>query len=117
MENFFQKYKNIALFLGIFVVLALGYWFFFGRSEEPTLASSNAVAGSSASRQSVVGQELLTLLLDLRAIHLDETLFADPAFQSLEDFGQELIPEAPGRRNPFAPIGNEPIENTSVENQ
>lgn len=66
-------------------------------SSGPLLSSGESV--------SPVSQELLVTLGNLRTIRLDETIFADPVFVSLSDFGVVIPPEAIGRRNPFAPIG------------
>ena len=48
--------------------------------------------------------ELVTTLLTLRAVTLNGTIFTDPAFMSLKDFGKEIVPEPVGRPNPFAPL-------------
>ena len=42
---------------------------------------------------------------NLRTIDLDNSLFKDPLFVSLSDFGVTIPPAAAGRRNPFAPVG------------
>jgi len=108
MGDLFAKYKNITLFVVILLVLFLGYWFFFRGGDSGTSVLVQNAPQAGESRQSEVGRELLVLLLDLKGIVLDERLFSDPAFRSLQDFGQELIPEAPGRPNPFAPLGVNP---------
>jgi hypothetical protein len=46
----------------------------------------------------------LVTLSNLRTIELDESIFQEPIFMSLSDFGVVIPPEAIGRRNPFAPI-------------
>jgi len=52
-----------------------------------------------------VERELLSTLLELRSLRLNEGIFNDPVFHSLRDFGQPLTPQPIGRNNPFAPIG------------
>jgi hypothetical protein len=51
------------------------------------------------------GEEMLIALNKLRAISFDQTLFSDPVFLSLVDFGTDIAPKPIGRPNPFAPIG------------
>jgi|TARA_Y100000310_G_scaffold345866_1_gene471944 hypothetical protein len=95
-----KKYKNILLFLGIFAALAVGYTMFFGDDGDGSLLVSEQPLGSPE-----IGRELLTTLLEIKSLSLDESLFASPAFTSLEDFSQELVSLPSGRANPFAPIG------------
>jgi hypothetical protein len=92
---------NKTLILGIFgagLLIWAYFMFFAGGSSGPLLTSS----GSSVSP---VTQELLVTLGNLRTIRLDETIFGDPVFESLSDFGVVIPPEAIGRRNPFEAIG------------
>jgi hypothetical protein len=98
MMNFFHRYQSIILFAGAVIVLYGGYVFFFAPTSEEAFTATQTVG--------VLGsdQELIALLLELKSIHLDDTLFMDPLFKSLEDFGKELVTEPVGRLNPFAPI-------------
>lgn len=100
--EFIKKYKNIVLSVVIIAIAAAGYTILFGKDGAGT-----ALLTSQRSDADVigVGEDVLDLLRQLRLIELDGTIFEDPAFQSLEDFSQELIPEPVGRDNPFAPIG------------
>ncbi|PIP86983.1 hypothetical protein COW81_02625 [Candidatus Campbellbacteria bacterium CG22_combo_CG10-13_8_21_14_all_36_13] len=52
-------------------------------------------------------QEIISLLLELRALKLDGELFASDSFKSLKDFSVKLDKEPVGRTNPFAPIGQD----------
>ncbi len=100
MMSFFTKFKK-WIGIGIAVVIAFFvYSYFFTGSPEPVLSSE-----SSTSTQSI-DQDLINLLLTLNAIKLDDSIFSDPAFQSLQDFGKDLVPEPVGRPNPFAPLGS-----------
>lgn len=89
--------KTLLGGLAASVLLILIYFMYFGGEEDPSLVSSG--------RTSPVSQELLVTLSNLRTIKLDETIFNDPIFTTLSDFGVVIPPEAIGRRNPFAPIG------------
>ncbi|MBV9349871.1 MAG: hypothetical protein JO026_03900 [Patescibacteria group bacterium] len=95
--------KRGTLIVIIIVLLAIGFFsysHFFGGSSEPLLATE------SGNGNPAVDQDLINLLLTLKNIRLDNSLFADPAYQSLQDFGKDLVPEPVGRPNPFAPLGN-----------
>jgi len=91
----FKEHK-IALLIGV-LILGIACYYVGGDSEEPHTASSNDINPHTA--------ELITSLTTLQTIDLDEKLFADPAFNSLTDFGVIIPPQEVGRRNPFAPVG------------
>ena len=108
MTVFFAKYKNIFIAIVIAVVVFFLYTRFFSSSDNDS--NSLLIAGSSGgtAQESVVGKEFLTVLLELRSIELDTSLFEDRAFLILKDFSQEVSPQPSGRPNPFLEIGNDP---------
>lgn len=96
----FKKYQN-AIFVIVALILAFfAYSYFFAGKETPVLMEE------TINPTAVADQDLISLLLELKAITLDESIFTDPTFMSLEDFSRELIPEPIGRPNPFAPLGS-----------
>ena len=83
------------------VVAALGLmYYFYSRGSSGELLTAE-------SQTSPVSQEILAILGNLRTIRLDNSVFADPLFLSLSDFGVTIPPAAAGRRNPFAPVGTD----------
>jgi len=99
MMNIISRYKNI-LIIGLVVVVAFfGYSFFFTNSSDTVLQKNTT--GASAT----IDNELIALLLQLKSLKLDDSIFSDTTFKSLEDFSQELVSEPVGRVNPFAPFG------------
>jgi hypothetical protein len=92
--------KKIIAGAAIVIVLFALYRIFFGGPEEAPL-SSETPSGLPAGEEG----DLLSLLLELRSITLSGAIFSDAAFQTLQDFTVNLVPEPVGRRNPFAPIG------------
>lgn len=55
-----------------------------------------------------LGRELLAALAKLKSTKLDTSIFDDPVFASLKDFGVEIAAQPVGRRNPFAAFGSTP---------
>lgn len=104
--------KKILLGIGIVAVLFVLYRVFFGGPEEAPL-SSETPSGLPAEQ----GGDLLSLLLELKSITLGDAIFADAAFQTLQDFTVKLAPEPIGRRNPFAPIGAVETANSGTTTQ
>jgi hypothetical protein len=122
MQALIQKHKNLFLAGGIFVLLGGGYYVFFGTTGAPDSGSVRVPGGIPVGPGAGLGEgatpaftpenarietELVSELLRLRSIKLDNRIFTDVAFQSLEDFGQELVAEPIGRINPFAPVGTQ----------
>ena len=110
------KVKNIIIFVSIGVILVLAYIFFIkGKPEEPSLITSeNSVVpdgntgGAGDLGNTSVGADFLNLLLSIKSIKLNDSIFADPAFATLRDSSITLIQEGnEGRPNPFAPIGSD----------
>lgn len=99
MMNLLKRYQGVIGILAIAIAGFIAYSVFFKGSDAPPLSQEDVSAAKSA-----VDQELIALLLTLKTITLDTALFDDPAFKSLKDFSQELVPEPVGRPNPFAPL-------------
>jgi hypothetical protein len=92
----FLKKNKMTILGGLGMVAALYvYLNYFGSSSAPLTATNpDQISG-----------DLLVTLNSLHTIKLDQTIFADPVFVSLSDFGLPLGTQAAGRRNPFAPVG------------
>lgn len=105
--------KNIIIGVIAVGLLILGYIFFSNSSSTDTaLTSSSGEAGTTATttqgEQDKLSQDFVTMLLGVKSIKLDDTIFSDPAFTSLRDSSILLVPDGTeGRPNPFAPIGFE----------
>lgn len=84
-----------AAVLGLFAVL---YFFVFSGGANTPLLTETEVGN-----ETIVTQELLVTLSNLRAIELSSAIFTDPVFASLTDFGVVIPQEPVGRRNPFVP--------------
>ena len=117
------KIKNIIIFLGIAVVLVSAYLFFVRKTDNSNLTSTTTSSASSpasssaatATDNSPVGKDFLTLLLSVKNIKLNDAIFSDIAFTSLRDGSIVLVPEDnQGRPNPFAPLGAEGIAPTNL---
>lgn len=96
--DFLKKNKTaigggIAILLLIYIYLA----YFSGGSSSASLTASDS--GSPLST------DILVTLQSIHSITLDNTIFTDPVFVSLSDFGVTIPPENVGRRNPFLPVG------------
>ena len=105
----------IGVVVGLVLLAAI---YFFATSGSKPAAPSSPLQSSTATQsqtQSVIGSDdaalsdkFLSLLLNIRTIKLDQTIFSSPAFTSLKDFTTTLSADTnPGRVNPFAPINSD----------
>lgn len=79
------------------LLAALIYLMFFrGPAEEPGVVAQDTTDN--------VSRELVITLSNLNTIRLDDSIFKDPVFLSLSDFGVQIPLQNVGRYNPFAPF-------------
>jgi hypothetical protein len=91
--------RNIALVVILLIIVGVAYFTFFNNGTEEVLTSG--VSGTEQAQLET--QTLLSQLQDLQKIKIDQSIFSDPRFMSLQDFRQQLVDEPTGRANPFAP--------------
>lgn len=101
--------KIVVLILAGIVVAGV-VWFSFlrDRGNTPLLQTQDMTAGGA------VDSDVVAILLELRSVSLSGTIFSDPAFASLQDFGSPIVQEPVGRSNPFAPLENRSVQNIST---
>ena len=114
-----SKIKNIILFTVIAAILILVYIFFLKPApDQQNLVSSSPSATSKAlttasttiDKNSSLTKDFLSVLLNVKNIKLDDTIFLNNAFLNLHDSSITLTPVVDeGRSNPFAPIGSDPV--------
>jgi len=93
--------KNALFVLGLVVLLGLAYLtFFMGGTTTGSLLTTNLAATGQAALET---QSFLIKLQDIEKVKIDDSLFRDERFTSLQDFRKELIDEGTGRSNPFSP--------------
>lgn len=115
-------FKNIIIFVVLLALLGGGYFFYFKDKQNPdpaaTLTSTNtgsapgALGDSKASGTAISSdtQGLLSLLLNVKTIKLNDEIFRSASFATLKDSTITLVQEGnEGRPNPFAPIGSDPV--------
>lgn len=121
-----SKIKNIIIFTSITVVFILIYIFFIKPepvTENLVSTPSNAALpdivdiGSNMNmenKSSFIAKDFLSLLLNVKNIKLDDTIFSEVAFDSLRDSSIVLVPDGnEGRPNPFAQLGSDKVVPTS----
>jgi len=94
--------KNIIITVAIIILVFALYFFFFRGSGSDN--NSGLYVEPVAGKTSVVDKSLITLLLEMKSIKLDEKLFSSAVFQSLSDYSIKIESQEVGRINPFAPL-------------
>lgn len=95
-----QFIRDNKMYIAGILLVVMGLWiymaYFSGSSSDATLTSDQSV--------SPLSPDILLTLSKLHTITLDSSIFTDPIFLSLSDYGVAIPPQNAGRRNPFAPI-------------
>ncbi len=110
--------KNIIIFLSIGGIFVFAYFYFIKSppddgtdlvSSTGAPAVSNTVAAEEKAENEAIAEQFINLLLGVKNIKLDDAIFSDPAFDSLDGSHTiVLIPDGnEGRPNPFAPLGKD----------
>ncbi len=120
------KIRNIIIFIAIGAAFVLIYIFFIKKSpgddtallisssKTSAISDTNTTTGNASG---IAAKDFLSLLLNVKNIKLNDTIFSDDAFVSLRDSSIILTPDGnEGRPNPFAPIGTDilPPANTNI---
>jgi hypothetical protein len=106
--GFLGKYKTLIITVVLIAAGAIFYTLYLkpaGGVEILTSSGENAALAP-------VENDFISMLFELRAVKIDGRIFQDSIFRSLKDYSQDIKPEPVGRRNPFAPIGVDPIDAT-----
>ena len=104
MQNTTSK-KPWIITICVIVVAILVYFYFTGGPS----TSSNLLQGTAGSNADAVGAQVLTLLGQIKSLHIDSSLFKDPGYVMLRDNTVPIPSENVGRINPFAPLPGEKI--------
>ena len=94
----FVTQNKVLVGAAVVGVFAFVYYFFFVSG-----AATPPLTETEVGSETLVNQELLVTLSNLRSIDLSNAIFTDPVFASLTDFGVVIPQEPVGRRNPFVP--------------
>ena len=93
--------KTLLIIGAALIAVAALLLFFFGGGDRSAAPSDGLSSVADSPLGDTLGRDLLTLLSRLKATELDTSLFADPLFVGLRDFGVAIAPQPVGRRNPF----------------
>lgn len=96
-----MKLSRNTIVVVVFIVLSLAIagYFFLGRSSESDSVVTQSSVGSTAE---IV---FINLASQIQSIEFDDELLLDPRFTRLIDIRVVVVPEAEGRRDPFAALG------------
>ena len=98
-----KKYKNILIAVVVFMLLAGGYYYW--KRSNPSIDTGSFLTSMGSTPESAfIGQDILSTLEELRHLHIDGSIFDNPAFKSLVDYTIATTSEPLGRSDPFAPL-------------
>lgn len=119
-----MKSKSSTFLFSVITILGIGGVVYYvsqhtsAQSPQTGLVSSAGTSGiptAASTSSSATGQQVVNLLRSLSTIQLSDAVFQNPTFSLLQDMSIALPPVTnPGRRNPFAPIGNDGAPLTGI---
>lgn len=92
--------KNSWIIIAIIIIVAFCVYYFF--LYQPSSQTNTLLEEQTTDNQ--VGAEVLSLLNQIQALHIDSSFFQSAAYQSLVDYTVPIPIQNVGRNNPFAPI-------------
>ena len=96
-----QFIKDNKMYIGLIILALAGVWVYFTYFSGGSAASGTVLTTDNTSPLS---KDVISTLSSLNTIKLDSTIFTDPVFTSLTDYGVAIPAESAGRHNPFAPL-------------
>ncbi|MES2416470.1 MAG: hypothetical protein V4504_02110 [Patescibacteria group bacterium] len=113
MSSIIKTFVILIILAGI----GFGVYFYFFKQDGtiPVVTPVTQNTTQSATPSNAVPQDFLTILLSVKKINLNQEIFKNPAFATLQNSTIVLIPDGnEGRPNPFAPIGVDPVESVQI---
>ncbi len=113
-----KKNKILLSVFGITFLVFIYFMFFNGSSGGGgTSATINTDMGTSTSAgvaiQTPAGQEILQMLARLNLVQIDNDLFLEASWTSLQNFETTIPSNSPGKDDLFSPIGQSGTSLTS----
>ena len=97
-----SKLKKIIIGVVVVGIIFVVYTIFFKADPE---AESFIAVNQKGDGSQILGQEIIKAINQIKSLDLETSVFDDPVLKNLRDQSEEIIPEQPGRNNPFAPLG------------
>lgn len=91
----------ILLVVGILLVLAAGYML----TREDTSPAISVSEGPATEAELI----FLNLTAQIEPVAFDTSILSDERFMALMDIRTAILPEPPGRLDPFGPLGGAPV--------
>lgn len=105
MEAFLRHMNRKVLIMGgVAILIVVAGFIYYLLTDKPD-ADGALTSLQESTLDGTIGRDLLLTLSRLRSTKIDISIFEDPVFASLKDFGVEIAPQPVGRRNPFAGFG------------
>jgi len=102
-------FKNALIFVLILAAAVVGYLFLRKTPEAPLQTVAPTTTTPALAPTTAIGQEFLNMLLSLKNLKIDSSVFKDKVFLNLRDFSTPITrdPGQEGRPNPFLPFTSE----------
>jgi len=95
--------KNNTITLILVITIGMVAFWYLTKTDNSTAYLATDVKTTN----STDAKYIYTILQQMAQVTLDDSIFSNLIFQNLKDNTVSFSPQASGRNNPFAPIGND----------
>lgn len=115
--------NTLKIIIAAIALIGLAFFGYSYSGSNKNDSSGSALQSSSASQSipgvsdqdAAVSDKFLGLLLNMKNIKFDQSIFSNPSFTLLKDFSTVIRPEGnEGRANPFAPVGQDVLQDVQT---
>ena len=99
--------------LTVIIVVIVGFVVFTYFKNISSDNSGSTIVAEQRVAEFAGAREILSLLNRMSNVKLDDSIFSDNSFKSLQDTTVVLVAQPVGRNNPFAPLGTDGLRATS----
>jgi len=107
--------KNQIIIIITLIIAAFVVFVYFKNSS--TDNSGSSIVAEKRVAEFAGAREILSLLNRMSVVKLDDSIFNDKSFISLQDTTVVLVSQPVGRNNPFAPLGSDGVRATTTSPQ
>lgn len=102
--------NNIATIILVIFVGMVAFWYLTKSDIDTSYLVTENVAADS-----VDARYIYNILQQMAQVTLDDSVFSNSTFRNLKDNTASFSPQASGRNNPFAPVGNDSSSQPSTQ--
>lgn len=106
-----NKKNKVIIVITLLIAAFVVFVYFKNNSID---SSGSSIVAEQKVAEFAGAREILSLLNRMSTVKLDDSIFSDKSFISLNDTTVVLVSQPVGRNNPFAPLGSDGVRATTT---